>query len=103
MSKINKELAFEQGSFFKFMRIMRLTIALMVVGCLHVAAAGHGQEKVTLNLKSVELRKALITIEKKSDYRFLFNEALVSKKPKVDIQVTDVPVTSVLDQLFQNL
>ena len=82
---------------------MRLTIALMVVGCLHVAAAGHGQEKVTLNLKSVELRKALITIEKKSDYRFLFNEALVSKKPKVDIQVTDVPVTSVLDQLFQNL
>lgn len=103
MSKINKELAFEQGSFFKFMRIMRLTIALMVVGCLHVAAAGHGQEKVTLNLKSVELRKALITIEKKSDYRFLFNEALVSKKPKVDIQVTDVAVTSVLDQLFQNL
>lgn len=82
---------------------MRLTIALMVVGCLHVAAAGHGQEKVTLNLKSVELRKALITIEKKSDYRFLFNEALVSKKPKVDIQVTDVPVTSVLDQIFQNI
>lgn len=81
---------------------MRLTIALMIVACVNVAAAGHSQENVTLNLKSVDLRKALITIEKKSDYRFLFNEALLNNKPKVDINVTNAPVPSVLNQIFQN-
>ena len=81
---------------------MRLTIALLFVASLHVAASGHTQDNVTLNLKSVELRKALINIEKKSSYRFLFNEALLANKPKVDVQVVDVPVTTVLDQIFQN-
>lgn len=74
----------------------------MVVTCLHVAAAGHTQENVTLNLKSVELKKALLTIEKKSEYRFLFNEALLNKQPKIDVQVVNTPVPAVLDQIFQN-
>src|SRR5579875_1771082 len=102
MSKITKQLALRKGSFTKFMRVMRLMIALMVATCLHVAAAGHTQENVTLNLKSVELKKALLTIEKKSEYRFLFNEALLNKKPKIDVQVVNTPVPAVLDQIFQN-
>jgi TonB-linked SusC/RagA family outer membrane protein len=102
MSKMKQQLALEKGSFLKFMRIMRLMAALLFVASLHVAAAGHTQENVTLNLKSVELRKALINIEKKSSYRFLFNEALLANKPRVDVQVVDMPVTSVLDQIFRN-
>ena len=62
MSKIKLQLALMKDSFPKFMRIMRLTIALLFVASLHVAASGHTQDNVTLNLKSVELRKALINI-----------------------------------------
>lgn len=83
-------------------RIMRLTAAFLLIACLHVSAAGHTQDKITLNLKSVELRKALITIEKKTEYRFLFNEALLNGKPRVDISATDVPVADVLNNLLQN-
>ena len=71
---------------------MRLTAAFLFIACLHIAAAGHGQDKITLNLKSVELRKVLLTIEKKTDYRFLFNEALLLNKPKVDVEAVDKPV-----------
>ena len=81
---------------------MRFTIVCMLIACLHTAAAGHSQDKVTLNLKSVELRKALIAIEKKTDYRFLFNEKLVAHRPKVDINVVETPVIQVLDQLLEN-
>ncbi|MGZ3845776.1 MAG: TonB-dependent receptor [Flavisolibacter sp.] len=102
MSKIKLQLALKKGSFPKFIRIMRLTIALLFVASLHVAAAGHSQENVTLNLKSVGLRTALINIEKKSSYRFLFNEALLANKPKVDVQVVDAPISAVLDRIFQN-
>jgi len=81
---------------------MRLTIACLLIACLHVAATGHSQDRVTLNLKSVELRKAIIAIEKKTDYRFLFNEQLLSHKPKIDITVVETPVTEVLNYIFQN-
>ena len=81
---------------------MRLTIACLLIACLHVSASGYSQDNVTLNLKSVELRKALITIEKKTDYRFLFNENLLTHRARVDINVTEAPVTQVLDQLLEN-
>ena len=86
----------------KISRIMRLIVALLIIGCLHVAAAGHGQDKITIKLKSAELRKILITIEKKSSYRFLFNEALLDNKPKIDVDAVDIPVTQVLDEILSN-
>jgi TonB-linked SusC/RagA family outer membrane protein len=103
MNKISNQHALQQDSFHKKLsRIMRLTIACLLIACLHVAATGHTQDKVTLNLKSAELRKAIIAIEKKTDYRFLFNEELLSHRPKIDINVVEAPVIQVLDQLLQN-
>ena len=60
------------------------------------------KSNITLHLKSVELRKALIAIEKKTDYRFLFNEELLNKKPRINIDVVETPVPQVLDQLLEN-
>ena len=74
----------------------------MLLGYMQLAAKGVADEYVTLNLKSVELRKALMAIEKKTEYRFLFNEALLTNKPKVDIHVVETPVTTVLDQILEN-
>jgi TonB-linked SusC/RagA family outer membrane protein len=102
MSKFSNQHALRKDLLSKLSRIMRLTIACMLIACLHVAATGHSQDRVTLNLKSVELRKALITIEKKTDYRFLFNEKLVAHRPKVDINVIETPVVEVLNQLLEN-
>jgi TonB-linked SusC/RagA family outer membrane protein len=103
MNKITNQHALLQVYYFKkFVRIMRLMIACLLVACLHVSATGHSQEKITLNLKSVELRKALIAIEKKTDYRFLFNEKLVAHRPKVDVNVVETPVIQVLNQLLEN-
>jgi len=103
MNKITNQHALLQVYLFKkIVRIMRLTIACLLIACLHVSASGYSQDNITLNLKSVELRKAFIAIEKKTDYRFLFNENLIAHKPKIDIQVTERPVTEVLDQLLQN-
>ena len=94
MNKIINQHALRQVRLFKkIVRIMRLTIACLLIACLQVSASGYSQDNITLNLKSVELRKAFIAIEKKTDYRFLFNETLIAHKPKIDIQVTERPVT----------
>ncbi|MCC7402284.1 MAG: TonB-dependent receptor [Chitinophagaceae bacterium] len=81
---------------------MKLTVAMLLLSCIHVAAAGYSQDNVTLNLKSVEIRKVFLTIEKKTNYHFLFNESLLTTIPKVNIAVTDKPVTEVLNEILKN-
>jgi TonB-dependent starch-binding outer membrane protein SusC len=84
----------------KLFRIMKLTFAFVLFCCLHVSAGVVSQTKVTLKLDKVELKKALAAIEKKSSYRFLYNEALVRTDLKITLNANDEEVTSVLDKIF---
>ncbi len=80
-------------------RLMKLTGALLLICCLHVSAGGFTQDKVTLNAHSVELKKVLNEIQKQTSYRFLYNEALLTKK-KVDVNVTNADVSVVLNDVL---
>ena len=81
---------------------MKLTCAFLLLCCLHVSAGGYTQDRVTLNLQSTELKKVLTEIQKKTTYRFLYNQALIKNK-KVDVHVTDADVPSVLNTLFEGM
>lgn len=50
----------------------------------------------------MELRKVLLNIEKKTSYRFLFNESVLTKIPRVDVSVSDKTVPEVLNEVLQN-
>lgn len=86
----------------KILRIMKLTVALLLLACLQVSAKGWSQETITLKMTDTEIKKVLFAIEKRSDYRFLFNEQSIKGKPKVNIDVVEVPVTEVLDRILAN-
>ncbi|HSC40292.1 MAG TPA: carboxypeptidase-like regulatory domain-containing protein, partial [Chitinophagaceae bacterium] len=79
---------------------MKLTIALLIATCLQVSAKSFSQTRITLSLQSVELRKALFAIEKKSNYRFLYNDDVIAPGIKVNVQAVNTPVTDVLDKLL---
>ena len=81
---------------------MKCTIAILLLACLQVSANGFSQSRITVNLNSVEMRKALSLIEKKSDFRFLYNQKLLSDLDKVEINAVNEEVTTVLDKLFEN-
>jgi len=78
---------------------MKLTFILILISCLQVSANGYSQT-VTLNLKLVELKKALATIEKNSSYRFLYSERKIANNEKVNINVTNATISKVLDLLL---
>jgi TonB-linked SusC/RagA family outer membrane protein len=84
------------------LRIMKCTIAILLLACLQVSANGYSQNKITVNLNSVEMRKALSMIEKKSDFRFLYNQKLIADLDKVKLTAVNEDVTSVLDRIFEN-
>jgi len=79
--------------------IMKLTFILILVSCLHVSANSYSQT-ITLNLKSVELKKALQEIEKNTSYRFLYSERKIGKNDKININVTNAVISMVMDRLL---
>ena len=79
---------------------MKLTMALLLMTCFQVSAKVYSQNRITLSLQSVELKKALSIIERKSSYRFLYNDETVRTGTKVDVDAKNTPVTDVLDKLF---
>lgn len=83
----------------KPMLVMKLTIFLIVISCFQVSAKGFSQN-ITLNLKSVELRKALSTIEDRYPYHFLYSERKIAGNEKININVTNATITEVLDRLL---
>lgn len=83
----------------KSLLIMKLTFIIVLISCMQVSAKTYSQG-VTINLKSVELKKALAAIEKHSDFRFLYSERLIAKNDKVDVQVSNASISQVMDKLL---
>ncbi|HTL08138.1 MAG TPA: TonB-dependent receptor [Chitinophagaceae bacterium] len=79
---------------------MKLTTALLLLTCFQVSANVFSQTRITLQLQSTELKKVLSIIERKSSFRFLYNDETVKTGTKVDVQASNTPVTEVLDKLF---
>ncbi|HTM92599.1 MAG TPA: carboxypeptidase-like regulatory domain-containing protein, partial [Flavisolibacter sp.] len=80
------------------LRRVKLTFLFILLACMQVSA--RSQEKITVNLQSADLKKALAVIERKSDYHFLYNESVIANKPKIDLNVKDAEITAVLDKIL---
>ncbi len=81
---------------------MKLTIAFLLIACLQVSARGFSQDRITLKMNEAEIKKVLFAIEKKTNYRFLFSENALKKKPRVTVDAVDAPVTELLDKILSN-
>lgn len=80
--------------------IMKLTIILMLVFTLNLSATGFGQISFTARDKSI--REIFTILEKETDYRFFYNNDLLSVDKKVDIEISDLNIEKVLEKLFVN-
>ncbi|MHA4812052.1 SusC/RagA family TonB-linked outer membrane protein [Flavitalea flava] len=82
---------------------MKLTTALLIIGCLHVAAHGFSQDaKVTLNLKDVSIPHLFKVIEKKTAYRFAYSNDILPQTLLVTVAVKEASVSSVLRSALEN-
>lgn len=85
----------------KLLRAMKLTAAFLLVAVMSVSAGVHSQDtKVTLALNGVKFVKFFKAIEKETDYRFTFSNDIIPAGRTVTINVSDVPLSEVLDNVF---
>ena len=84
----------------KALLFMKLTFLLILVATMQVSAKVNGQERLSLNLRQVEISKALNSIEKQGVYRFLYNSRLNTIHKKINIDVKDLGIRDVLNNMF---
>lgn len=83
---------------------MRLTTIFLLACSLQVVANVNGQDaKVTLKAKQVSLEKFFRLIEKQTAYHFFYSASIIPVNEKVDVNVVDEPVSSVLNKLLPGI
>lgn len=82
--------------------IMKLTVVLILFFNLNACADAYSQTTVTLNLKAVDFKKVISSIEKQSVYRFMYSDQKIPDLKKIDVNVQNEEVARLLDQLMAN-
>jgi len=80
---------------------MNFTAFCILLACLQVSAGGHAQT-VTISLKEAPVEKVFQEIKKQTGYFFLYNNEVLTRVGKVDIQVKNSTVEQALDICFKN-
>src|SRR5580700_12053559 len=85
---------------FKFFVIMKLSVLFVLLGILQARADVHGQGAITLNVQQTEIAKVLNKIERKGEFRFLYNYDLPSLKTRVNVNWQNTAIREALSKLF---
>src|SRR5690242_19546257 len=88
--------------FLKFLCIMKLTALILTIGCVHAFATGFSQEKINLNVKDASLKNVINSIQRNSDYRFIYNDDILPKDKKITASFTNANLVDVLNFAFQS-
>ncbi len=86
----------------KLIRIMKLTVLFLLLALVQVSAKSYSQDRLSLKMEGEQVRKVLKSIEKKSSFRFLFEEDLMKGLPLVSITVENADISEVLGKVFAN-
>jgi TonB-linked SusC/RagA family outer membrane protein len=83
--------------------MMKLTIALLIVGLVQVSAKSNAQ-LITLQEKNISVEKVLLLIEKQSGYHFIYDDNLdILKSRTLSINVEKQTIANVLDQCLNGI
>lgn len=85
----------------KILLIMKIYVCLAFVMTLQAAATVYSQEsELSLEIRNKTVREALKTIESSSDYRFFYNDDFSLLDKKVDLDVRQENIETILKQLL---
>ena len=86
----------------KLVRVMKLTIVLLTVVCLHTTANGFAQG-ITLNEKNAPVEKVFKEITRQTGYVFFYVDGLLNNAKKVTVVTTNSSLDKTLSICFSQL
>ena len=79
---------------------MKLLLVFVLSTIFQVNAATYGQN-VTLNIKNASLKEVLDVLRKQTGYHFLYRTEMLNQTRQLSINVTNEPLTKVLELCFE--
>ncbi len=103
MKKINKKGMLECVLRSKALFVMKLTAFLFFVSVFTLfASGGYSQDKtITISKDNVLIKDVLLEIENQNEYFFIYNSEFVDVYQKINIHMSDQPITVILNEIFQ--
>src|SRR5690606_31862395 len=80
--------------------IMKLAVIILMLGFVQAHSAVYSQEKMSLSLHQVTLKKALRAIQKNTHYQLIYSDDILPVDKKVTISVKDIPPSRVLHKVL---
>lgn len=81
--------------------IMKLTLIIIVFSSLQTWAGSNANaQSITYSAENREIGQVLSSIEKRGDFRFVYNSRLKDMKQKVTVKFSKTDITDALKQLF---
>lgn len=84
----------------KTTRVMKLTVILLTITCLHLSAKVYSQ-RINLNEKNAAFSTILKSIEKQSDYRFFYDNKLINPQIRITVSLKNVSLEQALEQILE--
>jgi TonB-dependent starch-binding outer membrane protein SusC len=81
---------------------MKLSVLVVLAACLQVSAKGYSQETFSLHFRQADVSSIFSTIQKESHYKFFYNNDYLRELGKVDLDVTDAPLTNILQMVLRD-
>jgi TonB-linked SusC/RagA family outer membrane protein len=82
----------------KMLLVMRLTIFLLIAGCLAVQASGYAQ-KVTLSVRNAGIESVCLDIKQQTGFFFLYDADVLKKSGTVNLELKNADLTDALKQM----
>lgn len=82
-------------------RVMKLTILLLTVGCLHLSAKVFSQ-RIDLNETNASLSSVIKSIEKQTKYKFFYDNRLIKPAGKVSVFLKGATLEQALNQVLKD-
>ncbi len=84
----------------KYLMVIKLLLVFVLSTIFQVNAATYGQN-VTLNIKNASLKEVLDVLRKQTGYHFLYRTEMLNQSRQLSINVTNAPLTKVLELCFE--
>ena len=86
----------------RFLQMLRICMFLSFTSIFSMQALAAYSQNLNLSLQNIRLEQVLETIEKQTEYYFVYNHQLVDVSREVSIEAQEKSVEEVLNSLFKN-
>lgn len=86
---------------FQILLAMKLTVIFIIAALINVSAKSYSQN-INIHQSHISIEKVLKEIRKQSGFNFLYDDNVVAKIQKIDVNITNASVDEALNKCFKD-